>query len=183
MKKTERFYNVWATDESEMFGSFADLKSAERWKRKVQKIVHKDLVIKESSLEMELPEGVGFNKELDAFMLEANLTPMQNMARFINWAYDELKQNLNNNYEGMVALEIMKSILTMSDILKDSENKNLASMDEKLKKSHAQFLEAGKVFGIEYMLEHTYDYWRNEDEKDALISHYYDLLQKKNNKK
>ncbi len=183
MKKTECFYNVWSIDESEMFGSFADLKSAERWKRKVQKIIDKDLIIKESSLEMELPEGVGFNKESDAFMLETNLTPMQNMARFINWAYDELKQNLNNNYEGMVALEIMKSIVTMSDILKDSENKNLESMDAKLKKSHAQFLEAGKVFGIEHMLEYTYDFWRNEDEKDALISHYYDLLQKKKNKK
>ena len=62
MKKTERFYNVWAIDESEMFGSFADLKSAERWKRKVQKIVDKDLVIKESSLEMDSQKVWGSTK-------------------------------------------------------------------------------------------------------------------------
>lgn len=183
MKKTERFYNVWAIDESEMFGSFADLKSAERWKRKVEKIVDKDLIIKESSLEMELPEGVGFNKESDAFMLDGNLTPMQNMARFVSWSYDELKQNLNNNYEGMVALEIMKSIVSMSQLLKDSENKNLSEMNEKLRNSHSQFLEAGKIFGIEHMLEFTYDFWRNDHEKNALVNYYYEKLQKKNKNK
>jgi hypothetical protein len=66
----------------------------------------------------------------------------------------------------------------MSRVLKKSEIESLKNMDEKLKKSHNQFLEAGKVCGIEFMLMYTYDYWRNQDEKDTLVNHYYSKMKK-----
>ena len=100
------------------------------------------------------------------------------MASFIEWSYAELKQNINKNYEGLVALEIMKAMLQMSKVLKKSESHNIKDMDEKLKKSHNQFFEAGKIYGIEFMLMYTYDYWRNQDEKDTLVNHYYTKMKK-----
>lgn len=180
MKKTEQFFMVYNLDESTMYGSFPDRESAERWKSKIEPVVECDLKVKESSLEMELPEGISFNTEADGFRLNTKLTPMENMASFIQWSYAELKQNMNKNYEGMVALEIMKAIVQMSRVLKKSESENLKHTDEKLKKSHLQFLEAGKIYGIEFMLMYTYDYWRNQDEKDTLTQHYYSKMKKQN---
>jgi hypothetical protein len=55
-------------------------------------------------------------------------------------------------------------------------------MDEKLKASHKRFLEAGKIFGIDFMLKHTYDFWRNQDEKDKLVDHYYREMLKEKSK-
>jgi hypothetical protein len=180
MKKTEQFFMVYNLDESTMYGSFPDRESADRWKAKIEPVVECDLKVKESSLEIELPEGISFNTEADGFRLNTKLTPMENMASFIEWSYDELKQNINKNYEGLVALEIMKAMLQMSRVLKKSESENLKYTDEKLKKSHLQFLEAGKIYGIEFMLMYTYDYWRNQDEKDTLTQHYYSKMKKQN---
>ena len=63
MKKTEQFFMVYNLDESTMYGSFPDRESAERWKSKIEPVVECDLKVKESSLEMELPEGISFNTE------------------------------------------------------------------------------------------------------------------------
>ena len=70
----------------------------------------------------------------------------------------------------------------MSNMMRDSEEKNLDEMDEKLKASHKRFLEAGKIFGIDFMLKHTYDFWRNQDEKDKLVDHYYREMLKEKSK-
>lgn len=180
MKKTEQFFLVYNEDESTMYGSFPDRASAERWKEKIEPVVECSLKVKESFLQMELPEGISFSNEADGFKLNTKLTPMENMASFIEWSYAELKQNMNKNYEGMVALEIMKAMLQMSRVLKKSEIENLKYTEEKLKKSHLQFLEAGKIYGIEFMLMYTYDYWRNQDEKDTLTDHYYSKMKKQN---
>jgi len=178
MKKTEKLFAIYNQDESTMYGSFQDRESAQRWKDKITPVVSDDLKIKESTIVMELPEGISFSNEIEGFILNGNMTPMQNMAGFIEWSYNELKQNLNKNYEGMVALEIVKAMLQMSKVLKQSENKSLDEMDSKLRKSHQRFLEAGKIAGIEFMLKYTYDYWRNQEEKDFLIEHYYSKMKK-----
>ena len=86
---------------------------------------------------------------------------------------------MTKNYEGLVALEIVKSMLNMSKLLRQSENMSLDEMDDKLRKSHEKFLEAGKIYGIEFMLNYTYDFWRNQDEKDMLVEHYYSLMRNK----
>lgn len=178
MKKTEKFFMVYNVDESFMYGSFPDRESAEIWKAKIEPVVECNLKVKESSLEIELPEGISFNTDVDGFRLNTKLSPMENMASFIEWSYAELKQNINKNYEGLVALEIIKSMVQMSRVLKKSETESIKDMDEKLKKSHNQFLEAGKIYGIEFMLMNTYDYWRNQDEKDTLVNHYYSKMKK-----
>ena len=179
MKKIERYFCVYNEDETKMYGMFPEKESALKWVKKINPVIKESLIIKESSFEMELPTGIDFSKEKDEFSINEKLSPMQNMAMFVEWSYDELKHNLNDSYEGIVALEIMKSIVKMSSVLKDAENDSNKRIEANLKQSHKQFLEAGKVFGIEFMLKYTYDFWRNEDEKDALVSHYYEKMKNK----
>jgi hypothetical protein len=181
MKKQETFYCIYNLSETKMYGMFPERASAEKWIKKIYPVLKEDFIIKKSSFEMELPSGVDFSNEKDTFELDDKLTPMQNMALFIEWSFDELKNNLNTSYEGIVALEIMSSIVRMGKVLRQSEEESMRNIDKKLKESHKQFLEAGKIFGIEFMLNYTYDYWRNQDEKDVLVSSYYDKMQAKNN--
>jgi flagellar biosynthesis regulator FlaF len=182
MKKTERIFSVYNEDESTLYGSFQDMESAQKWVDKISSVVADDLKIKESSLVMELPEGISFSTEQEGFMLNPKFTPLQNLNLFIEWAYENLRGSMSNNYEGLVALEVVKSIVSMSNMMRDSEEKNLDEMDEKLKASHKRFLEAGKIFGIDFMLKHTYDFWRNQDEKDKLVDHYYRQMLKEKSK-
>lgn len=179
MKKTELYFCVYNERETQMYGMFPEKESAMRWIKKIHSVIKEPLIVKESSFEMELPSGIDFSKETDGFTINERMSPMQNMAMFVQWSYSELKHNLNDSYEGIVALEIMNAIVRMSILLKDAEEQSNKRSEEKLKESHKQFLEAGKIFGIEFMLNYTYDFWRNQDEKDALVSHYYDKMQKK----
>jgi hypothetical protein len=179
MKKTEIYYCVYNLTNTKMYGMFADYQSAEKWVKKITPVVKEDLKIKESNFTMELPKGIDFAKEKDEFVIDKNKTPMENMTSFVEWSYNELKHNIDTNYEGLVALEIISSIRKMSEFLKDAEDDSMGRIYQKLKESHNQFLEAGKIFGIEFMLNYTYDFWRNQDEKDALVSHYYDKMLKK----
>ena len=179
MKKKEVYYCVYNESETQMYGKFTDYHSAEEWKKKITSVVKEPLKINKSDFTLELPDGISFSNEQDEFILNKNMTPMQNMASFIEWSYKQLKEDMTKNYEGLVALEIVKSMLNMSKLLRQSENMSLDEMDDKLRKSHEKFLEAGKIYGIEFMLNYTYDFWRNQDEKDMLVEHYYSLMRNK----
>jgi len=179
MKKTDKYFCVYNEEETKMYGMFPKRVSALEWVKKIQSVVKEPLIIKESTFELELPDGIGFSNEKTEWEIDEKLTPMENMAQFIEWSHEELKDNLDKTYEGLVALEIMKSIMRMGRLLKQAEDTSNIRLEEKLKTSHKQYLEAGKIFGIEFMLTYTYDFWRNQDEKDALVSFYYEKMQKK----
>ena len=77
-----------------------------------------------------------------------------------------------------IVMEALRAEMSVSELCR-----KYSINESQFYKWNKEFLEAGKIFGIEHMLEFTYDYWRNDHEKNALVNYYYEKLQKKNNNK